>query len=45
MGIIRFMWRLFRGFWGPREMSPGGIDCHKWESKVEILRNLSSKGR
>jgi hypothetical protein len=43
VGILRFMWRLLRGFWDSHETSPNGIDYHKWESKVEILRNLSSR--
>jgi len=42
MGILLFVWTIFRKLWHSSEAVSDGIDCHKWESKVEIFRNLSS---
>ncbi|MHC4682182.1 MAG: hypothetical protein ACYTEK_26255 [Planctomycetota bacterium] len=43
MRVLRFMWRIWRWLWRSGAASPDGIDGHKWESKVEILKNLSSR--
>jgi hypothetical protein len=42
MIILRFICKMFHEFWGSGGTSPNGIDSHRWESKVEILRSLSS---
>lgn len=44
MGILKRMWKAFRKFWHSGEAMSHGIDCHKWESKVEMFRNFSSRG-
>ena len=43
MRIAKFIWKCWRGLWRPCHRMPTGINSHKWESKIEILRNLSSK--
>lgn len=45
MGIFILMWKVFRKFWSSGEAISHGIDCHKWESKIETFRNLSSRCR
>jgi hypothetical protein len=44
MIILRFLCKIFRGFCGSKGTLSDGIDSHKWESKAEIARSLSSKG-
>jgi hypothetical protein len=43
MSLLKIMWKAFRKLWGHGPPTTGDIDVHKWESKVELLRNLSSK--
>jgi len=44
MSILKRMWKMFCKIWPSGEAMPSGIDCHKWESKVEMFRNFSSMG-
>ena len=43
MKMLKFVWKCWRGLRRSGRSVPAGIDTHKWESKIEILRNLSSK--
>lgn len=43
MGILKRMFKMFRKLWLSGETMSSGIDCHKWESKVEMFRNLSGR--
>jgi len=43
MSVLRLMWKMFRELWLSGGTLSNGIDSHKWESKVEILKSLSSK--
>ena len=43
MYIFRFIWKRLSKLWRSGGILPPEIDCHKWESKVEIFRTLSSK--
>ena len=43
MNILKRMWKMFRKFWYSSQTMSHEIDCHKWESKVEMFRNLSSR--
>ena len=45
MCILKLVWKTFCKLWTSAEPTTGVIDAHKWESKVEIFRNLSSKKR
>jgi hypothetical protein len=40
LGLI---WKHLRKFCRPCENPLTGVDSHKWESKVEIFKSLSSK--
>jgi hypothetical protein len=42
MIILRLIYKMFHKFWGSSGTASDGIDSHRWESKVEILRSLSS---
>ena len=44
MGILKILLKMLRKFWHTGEAMSDGIDCHKWESKLEMFRNFSSKG-
>jgi hypothetical protein len=43
MRMLKFVWKCWCRLWRPCHRIPTGINSHKWESKIEILRNLSSK--
>ena len=43
MRVLHFIWKCWRQLWRSSGAPPTGIDSHKWESKIEILRHLSSK--
>jgi len=43
MKVLQFIWKLWRRLQQLSENRPGGIDSHKWESKLEIKRQLSSR--
>ena len=43
MGIVKLVWKMFRKLWPSSDTLSAGIDCHKWESKMEIFRNFSGK--
>ena len=43
MIILLFLCKIFRGLCGPEGSLSDCIDSHKWESKAEIARSLSSK--
>jgi len=45
MKVLSFMWRWWRRLWQPSGGGATGIDSHKWESKIEIIRRLSSNHR
>ncbi|MDT8303270.1 MAG: hypothetical protein RQ760_17455 [Sedimentisphaerales bacterium] len=45
MKMLKFVWKCWCGLWRPCHRIPTGVNTHKWESKIEILRNLSSKHR
>ncbi len=45
MIILRFLCKIFRGICGSNGTLSGSIDSHKWESKAEIARSLSSKAQ
>jgi len=42
MKALRFIRKWWRKTLGLGVSFPAGIDSHKWESKIEILRILSS---
>ena len=42
MGVLKRMLKMFRKLWHSGGPVSNGIDGHKWESKVEVFRNLSS---
>lgn len=42
MGVLRFVKRLYLRFCKPHWNLLSEIDSHKWESKMEILKGLSS---
>ena len=44
MGLFVLMWKVFRKFWSSGEAVSYGIDGHKWESKIEMFKSLSSRG-
>jgi len=48
MKVLRFIQKWLSKLWGSADRHPAegvslstGIDSHKWESKIEILGNLS----
>ena len=43
MIIIRFLCKVFLDLCGSKGTLSDGIDSHKWESKAEIVRSLSSR--
>ena len=43
MRMLKFVWKCWCRLWRPCHRIPTGINSHKWESKIEILRNLSNK--
>jgi len=43
VSILRFINRILRWCWRWGTAPADGIDCHKWETKVEVFRDLSSK--
>ena len=45
MIILRFLCKIFRDLCGSKGTLSDGIDSHKWESKAEITRSLSSQAR
>ncbi len=45
MVILRFLCKIFRNLCGSKGTLSDGIDSHKWESKTEIARSLSSQAR
>ena len=42
MRVLKFVWKCLFGLW-LSERNSIGIDSHKWESKIETYRCLSSK--
>ena len=38
MRALRFIQKWWREFWGWGIGFPVGVDSHKWESKMELLR-------
>ena len=45
MTILRFFCKILRDFCGSKGTLSDGIDSHKWESKTEIARSLSSNAQ
>ena len=45
MNLLRFFCKIFRDFCGSKGTLSDGIDSHKWESKTEIARSLSSNAQ
>ena len=45
MCILRFLCRVIRDLCCSKGTLSDGIDSHKWESKAEIARTLSSNGQ
>ena len=43
MKVLKFVWKCWRGLWRSGQSLPTGINSHKWESKIEILRPLSRR--
>lgn len=43
MNVVRFIRVIWRWLSKSGTASSDGIDGHKWESKVEILKDLSSR--
>jgi hypothetical protein len=43
MRILRYIKKWLRELWVSGMNFPAGIDSHKWESKIEILGNLSGR--
>lgn len=43
MIILRFLCKIFHGLCGSTGTLSESIDSHKWESKAEIAKSLSSK--
>ncbi|MHC4623509.1 MAG: hypothetical protein ACYS4W_06355 [Planctomycetota bacterium] len=43
MKFLRLMWKRWRQLWRSTYCLRTGVDSHKWESKLEILRDLSGK--
>jgi hypothetical protein len=43
MIVLRFLCKIFRGLCGCPGTLSDCIDSHKWESKAEIARSLSSR--
>jgi len=41
MFILRALMKLFHSFCRSEAALSDGIDSHKWESKVELIQNLS----
>jgi len=41
MFILRALMKIFHSFCRCDAAVPDGIDSHKWESKVELIQNLS----
>ena len=42
MMILRFLKRCLDALLGSNPGLPAGIDSHRWENKMEVLRSLSS---
>ena len=42
MRVLKFVWKCLCGLW-LSEGNSTGIDSHKWESKIETYRRLSSR--
>jgi hypothetical protein len=38
MKILRLIYKCLHELFGPPMSLPTGIDTHKWESKIEIMR-------
>jgi hypothetical protein len=45
MSILRFLCKILRNMCCSKGPLSDGIDSHKWESKAEIARTLSSGGQ
>ncbi len=45
MIVLRLLCKIFRGLCGSKGTLSDSIDSHKWESKAEIVRSLSSKAQ
>ena len=43
MRVLKFVWKCWCRLWRSRQNLPTGINSHKWESKIEILRHLSRR--
>jgi hypothetical protein len=43
MKALRYILKWLHGLWGLDEGLSNGIDSHKWESKIEIMTNLSCR--
>jgi len=42
MKVLKFLRKLWLRMWASGGNLPGGIDSHKWESKLEARIQLSS---
>jgi hypothetical protein len=42
MKVLKFLWRFWCGLW-PSCGHSGGIDSHKWESKMETFGRLPGR--
>lgn len=38
--MFSLLWKSLRKLWHSNKIADNGIDSHKWESKIEIYRNL-----
>jgi hypothetical protein len=38
--VFGFLWKSLRKLWKSDNSVATGIDSHKWESKIEILRSF-----
>jgi len=43
MRALRIIKKWLHKLWGSGATLASGLDSHKWESKIEILANLSSR--
>jgi hypothetical protein len=43
MRALRFIREWLRDLWGSGMSLSSGLDSHKWESKIEILGNLTHR--
>jgi hypothetical protein len=43
MRVVRFIKEWLQDLWGSGMAISNGLDSHKWESKIEILGNLTHR--